>query len=119
AGSATTLVLPTGTAEPGETLAIVPSKDVQPLPRGPVPGPRAASGRQRAVDVLADEVARVRPAPDTLVARVERLVRALRTSCLARTATIRDLETRALICALLFGDTSELPPDVPDLFVRT
>jgi competence protein ComEC len=103
----------------GDIVLIDPVNDAPLLPRGPELGPRARSGSRPAIEVMPDEIARLATAPRTWFTPVTEAVRDLRARLAHRAHSVRDTETRALLLALLFGDTSELPIEMPDLFVRT
>jgi beta-lactamase superfamily II metal-dependent hydrolase len=108
-----------GAIADGDVVAIRPTREVQRLPRGPELGPRAASGSEPLIDVQPDEVARLAGARGGPLALLQGGVRDLRARLLRRTQSIRDPLTRSLVAALVLGDTSGLPEEVPDLFIRT
>ncbi|MBL8859401.1 MAG: ComEC/Rec2 family competence protein [Planctomycetes bacterium] len=114
-----TFALPIGAAATGDLLCIDPVHEPAEWASGPVIGPRRAAGRVATVDVTPDEIARIAlPAP-TLSNVALSGANALRCDWMERLATLREDDTRALVTALLFGDTSTLAVGLPDLFVRT
>jgi competence protein ComEC len=111
--------VPAGVCAAGEQVVVDPVHEPAEWARGEEPGPRRAAGVRPGVDLVPDEIARLSRAPPSLSGSLASAASSLRSALAARTASIRDPTTRALVLALLFGDTSALAPELPDLFVRT
>ena len=110
--------LPGGAAREGERLRLLPTAPPPEPARGPVPPPRRGSSHIP-LPVGPDEIVRLEPPPPGPVRAARRSLRELRGAGLARLAGLEGESTRGLAAALLFGDKSELPPGVADLFTRT
>lgn len=117
--STRTFELPAGLCAPGEYLAVDPVNEPAVWARGEEPGPRQAAGIVPSVELAPFEVARLARPPATLAHACASTAAGWRAQLAARAQTLRDPTTRALVTALLFGDTSLLAPELPDLFVRT
>ena len=113
------LLLPGAIVGADEVVVLDPVHPAPALPRGPEPGPRARAGLRPPVEIAPDEIARVGRAPRDALDPLLDALREARTGLAARARDVREPETRGLLLALLFGDSSELPPHLPDLFVRT
>jgi len=111
--------MPAGLAHPGEHVVVDPVHEPPAWPRGPEVGPRSLLRTRPTVELSAGEIVRVAPARSAIANTVSAATTRLRSHLVERTSSIDDPTTRALVTALLFGDTSLLPQDLPDLFVRT
>jgi competence protein ComEC len=115
------LVLPTGTVAAGEELAILGlGRSIRRArgfdATGLEPAPAAPIAR---IELEIDEVLRVAPAPCTAGELLLEPLELLRTAGLERLRSIEDPDTRTLVSALVFGDSSDLPSALAELFSRT
>jgi beta-lactamase superfamily II metal-dependent hydrolase len=108
-----------GILHDGETVAILAADGSRRWPRGPEPGPSLQGGVSAPASlVLPDELVRIAAPRAGPGQRVSTRLAELREAFLARCSGLREPLTRALVKALLFGDMSEMPHGVSDLFVR-
>ncbi len=109
-----------GSLAAGEEVALLPVEEPAPWARGPEPGPAIESGLSHPPGELEpDSIVRLagsRPGPVDLCAAP---LEDLRTRLLARVSHLGQPLTRGLVAGLLFGDLSQLPRGIADLFVRT
>lgn len=110
--------LPPGAAREGEWLHLLPTASPPQPARGPVPPPRRDAA-QLPLPVDLDEIVRLRPPPAGPFSTARRAVGELRRAGIAHLAALEEESTRGLAGALLFGDRSELEPELADLFTRT
>jgi competence protein ComEC len=111
--------LSAGIVDDGETIAILTCEARRSWPRGPEPGLSAASGFSHPADrVLPDEIVRLARPSDGIARRAASEIAGWRARLLERCSGLEEPLTRALVKALLFGDMSEMPREVSDLFVR-
>ena len=114
-GEQTPLVPVPGSVRPGELVAALSVQRVTLGPRGP----EDSSTPVVRAKVTPDELVRLRPGAVPLLDWLAAPFEAWRQRGLARVARLRDPLTRGLVAALVFGDRSQLPRGVSDLFVRT
>jgi competence protein ComEC len=111
--------LPDSVVDDGDSVEILGCETSRRWPRGPELGPSAASGiAHPASRVLPDAIVRVAPPRDGISRRVSACIGSWRDRLLARCGALRDPLSRALVKALLFGDMTEMPREISELFVR-
>jgi competence protein ComEC len=109
-----------GVLEPGEEIAVLAGDEAPAFARGPELGPARRSGFSRpCVERGPDEIVRLAPAEAGVAACATAPLERIRKRLLERTSRLSDPLTRGLMAGLLFGDLTELPHGVGDLFVRT
>ncbi|HEV8111595.1 MAG TPA: ComEC/Rec2 family competence protein [Planctomycetota bacterium] len=118
-GAALGVALVRGTLEAGEEVAVLPGEPATPFARGPEPGPRRRATMPPDPERGPDEVVRLRAGAIGLAAQLTAPLERVRARLLERTSRLPDPLTRALVAGLLFGDLTDLPHGVGDLFVRT
>ncbi len=118
-GAAQTVALARGTVDAGEEVAVLPGEPGARLARGPEPGPRRRRTLAASPERGPDELVRLGAGEIGYVARATAPLEAVRAHLLERTAELADPQTRALVAGLLFGDLTDLPRGIGDLFVRT
>lgn len=110
---------PRGAIEAGEEILLLPTEEARRPATGPEPSPRSTSRRTATVELAPDEIVRLSRSSGGATERWNALWSGARAELVARAGALGDVETRALVAALLFGDTSALPEGLPDLFMRT
>lgn len=120
AGWRETFAVPAGSLADGDDALLLAREEPPEWARGPVPGPARMTGRDHpASEIDLDGVVRISAArPGLLRAGFERLSE-VRLELLARVSRLSRPLTRGLVAGLLFGDLTQMPEGVPDLFVRT
>jgi len=115
-----TFSVPSGSLADGDSALLLAREEPPEWARGPVSGPARRAGRDHpAREIDPDGVVRISAArPGLLRAGFDRLSDA-RLELLERVSSLSRPLTRGLVAGLLFGDLSQMPEGVPDLFVRT
>lgn len=110
--------LPQGSVRNGEWLRLSPTRTPSPAARGPAT--RRSQGVGAAlIEVRADEIERLAPARLTGFEATRAGLEGWRQAGVRRLRELNSARARGLACALLFGDRSELPMGLGDLFTRT
>jgi competence protein ComEC len=119
-GGQETFAVPPGSLAEGEVALFLGREPPSPWAHGPVEGPALRSGRDHpSAEVDPDGLVRIKAAEESWLAPVSESLTGLRGELLARVSRLARPRTRGLVAGLLFGDLSQLPEGLPDLFVRT
>lgn len=119
-GSGARLSLVHGTVAAGEEILVLEGEQAPPFAAGPIPGPERGDGAARATrEPWPDEVVRLGTRESGVCALARAALDRIRERLLERVSRLSDPLTRGLVAGLLFGDLTELPRGVGDLFVRT
>jgi len=107
-----------GLVRDGEWVELLPTRPATPAARGPV-APAGGAGASLPVELVPDELRRLRPARPDLFERLAEGLGGWREAGLERSSGLRSPPTRGLARALLFGERDGLGPELLDLFTRT
>lgn len=112
--------LPAGSLADGEAALFLARADPPRWASGPVAGPARRAGRDHpATEVDLDSLVRISAAEPGLLRAGSEWLSDLRRELLARVSRLARPRTRGLVAGLLFGDLTQLPDGISDLFVRT